>query len=98
MISFSRELNRHRLQAKVRSRAFCPASNYVRPFNHDMDASEKRQHSALALGLRPNLSSTGRRRRISTSDPSLLAGMLPIKVQARATQQAAGAVKCAAGV
>ena len=35
---------------------------------------------------------------VAASDPSLLAGMLPIKVQARAAQQAAGAVKCAAGV
>jgi hypothetical protein len=35
---------------------------------------------------------------VAASDPSLLAGMLPIKVQARAAQQAADAVKCAAGV
>ena len=34
----------------------------------------------------------------AASDPSLLAGVAPIRVQARAAQQAADAVKCAAGV
>ena len=34
----------------------------------------------------------------AASDPSLLAWVAPIRVQARAAQQAADAVKCAAGV
>eukprot|EP00964_Phaeocystis_antarctica_P069615 scaffold42330_cov97-Phaeocystis_antarctica.AAC.1 len=40
-------------QAKVRSRAFCPASNYglyVRPFNHDIEASAHRDFVTGVLG------------------------------------------------
>ena len=65
------------------------------------EADDERAAAAVLGGMLPQPTQQEWRATqlaVAASDPSLLAGMLPIKVQARAAQQAADAVKCAAGV